>query len=65
MGFDDADIRWFLHKHRDKSGDGLQWLRNEYQGMLDTLPNYAPGSVLFFFPVPQDKAQQILQDIKK
>jgi len=63
MGFDDADIKWFLHKHKDKQGPGLDWLRAEYQQCLDYDYKNNPNTVLFFFPVTQEQAQQILRDI--
>lgn len=63
MGFDDADIKWFLDRYKKKTGPNLDWLRDEYRKMLEY--DCKGELVLFFFPVDQKHATGILGEIAK
>ena len=61
MGFDDADISWFLSRHREIDGRMLRAMRRD---MLE-IQKSTRFDVLYYWPFTKTQAKAILREIKK
>lgn len=68
MGFDDADIQWFLDEHWTRKGLALDELRLAYDLAMDEMARHHGcrdgGVVLFSFVISQQQARDILKEIR-
>lgn len=66
LGFDDADVKWFLQRYEKKQGPGIEWLRAEYESMKEFYrdeTNRDRGAIFFHFIVGKRRAKEIIEDI--
>ena len=59
LGFDDADVQWFLHDHHTKHGRVINRLRKEYDDMLKA----ERFDRLYYWPFTKSQAKALLREI--
>ena len=57
LGFDDAEIHWFLDRHKKKAGRNLDKLRAEYAEACTHKTD------MTFFPFSKTQARALLREI--
>lgn len=62
LGFDDADIHWFLHRWKHKTGPYFSDLRDTYDNAMQEAAQ-AEWCLLAFFPIDQKTAKGLLAEI--
>ncbi len=62
LGFDDADVQWFLTDHQNKDGPAIRRLRQDYKHAYEIA--IKRPLVLTFFSFTKPQAVALLRDVR-
>jgi len=62
IGFDDADIYWFLMKYQEKGGPAFIRLRTAYREATHEIQE-SEGVSLSFFPIDEEFAAALVEEM--
>ena len=63
IGFDEAEISWFLDRHKKKNGRNLNKLRAQYAHACESGGNENGNAVLTYFSFSKTQAKALLREI--